>query len=69
MTKWAPSSKVTAAGLAGAVVTWIVWALENFWGYTLPAEVAAASVTLVSFILGYVITENRSTVAPEVPPE
>jgi hypothetical protein len=66
MSRYLPSSKVTASGLAGAVVTWVVWALENFWGYTLPAEVAAAAVTLATFVLGYVVTENRPAGEPKV---
>lgn len=68
VSRWAPSSKVTAAGLAGAVVTWVVWALDQFWGYTLPAEVAAASVTVVSFLLAYVVGENRPAPSDQARP-
>lgn len=46
-------SKVRAAGLAGIIVTVIVWVLGNFWGIEVPPEVAAALVTVITFITGF----------------
>jgi hypothetical protein len=48
MKQYAPTKKVAAAGIGGAVVT-IAVAL----GLSLSPEVAAAVATIVSFALGY----------------
>ena len=45
-------SKVRAAGLAGIIVTIIIWA-AGYAGIDVPAEVAAALVTVVTFIVGF----------------
>ena len=46
-------AKVRSAGLAGIIVTVIVWALGAFAGVGVPAEVAAALVTVITFIVGF----------------
>jgi len=51
----APVRKVTAGGLSGAVVTILVWALEYFANVQIPAYVVAALVTVVSFIVAYLV--------------
>lgn len=52
MNNFAPVPKVAAAGLSAAIVTLIVFAAKSF-GYPIPAEVAAAAVTVVSSVAGY----------------
>jgi hypothetical protein len=56
-----PTQKVTAGVLAGAIVTIIVWILKATSTVDTPAEVAAALVVIVSFLLGYVVRETRPT--------
>ena len=51
-------AKVRAAGLAGIIVTVVVWALQAFAGVDVPAEVAAALVTVITFIVGFFKTET-----------
>ena len=46
-------AKVRSAGVAGVIVTVIVWALGAFAGVDVPAEVAAALVTVITFIVGF----------------
>jgi lipopolysaccharide export LptBFGC system permease protein LptF len=50
-------SKVKASGLAGIIVTVIVWALGSFLGIEVPPEVAAALVTVITFIVGFFKSE------------
>ncbi|MCO5970597.1 hypothetical protein [Actinoallomurus soli] len=47
-----PEKKVTAAAIAGAVVTIVVWILRLS-HVDVPAEVAAAATTLLSAVAGY----------------
>jgi len=51
-------SKVQASGIAGVIVTVIIWALGNFAGVEVPAEVAAALVVVITFIAGFFKTEK-----------
>lgn len=54
-TSAAPVRKVTATVLAGAIVTILVWAVHQFANVSVPPEVAAALVTVVSFLVGYFV--------------
>lgn len=47
-----PEKKVTAAALAGAIVTILVWILHMA-GVDIPAEVAAAITTILAAVAGY----------------
>ena len=49
----APTAKVASSGAAGAFVLIIIWVLDDYFGVQLPAEVAAALTTLLSFTAGY----------------
>ena len=51
-------SKVRAGGIAGVVVTVIIWALGAFAGIEVPAEVAAAMIVVVTFIAGFFKSEK-----------
>lgn len=46
-------SKVKAASIAGAIVTLIVTLASAVWGFEIPAEVAAAMVTIIGFVVGF----------------
>lgn len=59
-----PTSKVTAAGVGGAVAVLISWVLGLF-GIDLPPEAAAAIALLLSAGAGYVTRERR---VPHPPP-
>ncbi len=54
-----PSSKVTAAVLAGAVVTFAAYLVELVSAVELPATAAAAATTIVSFVLAYWVPESN----------
>jgi hypothetical protein len=47
-----PEKKVTAATLAGAIATILIWILQ-LTGVDVPAEVAAAIATLLAAVAGY----------------
>jgi hypothetical protein len=55
----APTRKVMAGGAIGAAITILVWVLNAFkllpQGQQIPAEVAAALTTLVSFAVSYFV--------------
>ncbi|HEY0538044.1 MAG TPA: hypothetical protein VGD53_06730 [Actinoallomurus sp.] len=47
-----PEKKVTAATLAGAIATILVWIL-HLTGVDIPSEVAAAMTTVLAAVAGY----------------
>ncbi len=49
------SNKASASGLAGAVVTIVIWGVNAAWGVTIPAEVAAAITTVVGTVLVWLV--------------
>lgn len=51
---YTPQPKVVAAGIGGAVAVIVVWALQTFANIQVPAEVAAAFATVLSFASGYI---------------
>lgn len=53
-----PTSKVTFGASAGAIVTVIVYVLGQF-GYSIPPEVSASAVTIITFLTGYIKAENN----------
>ena len=55
--------KTQAALIAGALVTLVTWALQQFAHVTVPAEAAAAATTLVTVVLVYIVPNQ-----PEPPP-
>lgn len=61
-----PSSKVTATGVAGAVVLVAQYAL-GLAGVELPEDVALAFLALVMFLAGYVKAEKRPDGKHEAP--
>lgn len=54
-----PTAKVTAATLAGAITTVLVWGLKEFVGVQLPGEVAAALTTIMAFAAGWITSESK----------
>jgi hypothetical protein len=52
------SPKVTAATLAAAIVTLVVW-LASLAGITIPEVAQGAIVTILVAIAGYVVTDPR----------
>lgn len=54
----APSRKVTTGGLAGALSVIIVWAVEEFGGVTIPAEIASAFTVIATAVVAYLVPER-----------
>jgi len=52
-----PNTKVAAGGLAGGLSMLIIWGVGAA-GVDVPAEVAAAITTLVTFVVGYFVPEK-----------
>lgn len=52
------SPKVTAASIAAAVTTLLVWGLQSATSIEVPAGVEAALVTLFTFGAGYLTTDR-----------
>lgn len=63
----APTSKVTAAGVGGAVALIVVWVLSLF-HVDVPTLVSAAVTLVVSVGAGYVVPEKNPTDEPPAPP-
>jgi hypothetical protein len=55
-----PTPKVAGAGMGGGVAVILIWLIESS-GVTVPAEVAGAIASLVSFALAWLIADNRPT--------
>lgn len=52
--------KVAAGGLAGVIVTILVWIL-SLWHINLPGDVAAAITVVISFIVAYLVPSHPAT--------
>lgn len=50
-----PSRKVTVGLVAGSVMTILAWASKVYAGVEIPAEVALAGATVITFALQYLI--------------
>lgn len=54
----APTNKMVAVGVAGALTVVLVYALGEF-GYNIPVEVASAVTVLISFVSGYIVPNKK----------
>ena len=55
-----PSTKVTTAAVAGAVVTFLLWVAKSAgWVDDIPEEAVAAATTVVAFVLSYFMPETN----------
>ena len=52
-----PNSKVAAGGLAGGLSLLLIWGVGAA-GVAVPAEVAAAITTIITFGVSYFVTEK-----------
>lgn len=55
-----PTRKVTVGGLAGAISVVLIWVVNSFWlpeGKAIPAEIASAITTILTFVVSYLIPE------------
>jgi putative flippase GtrA len=57
-----PTAKVAAGGVAGAVVTLLITALQRWLHWDVPPEVSAALVTVVSFLVAYLTSPKPGEV-------
>ena len=60
-----PTPKVASAGIGGALTIVLIWVLGLF-GVDMPAEVAAAVTTAVSFGFGYLKSDVSSPVGEDL---
>jgi len=60
----APTTKVAAGGVAGALTVLVVWILGLF-HVEVPPEAASALTVVISFVTSYLVRE-RAPVAPDV---
>lgn len=51
----APSRKVTVGLVAGSLMTILAWASKQYAGVEIPAEVALAGATVITFALQYFV--------------
>lgn len=61
-----PATKVTAAGVSGAIAAIVAWLLAEFAGVDMPAGVEAAFATVFAFVVGYMV-EDEPNFDHEVP--
>lgn len=55
---WKPTRKVNVGVVTGAIVVAAVWAVQTFSKTTVPAEVASALTTLLTFIVSWVVPDD-----------
>ncbi|HEY4113627.1 MAG TPA: hypothetical protein VGM17_06145 [Rhizomicrobium sp.] len=53
-----PVQKVLVGGVAGAVTTVLVFFWNSYSDHKIPAEVAAALTTLITFVISYLVPPN-----------
>lgn len=56
-----PKRKITAGLLAGAVMTILAWASKEVAGIEIPAEVALAGSTLITFFIQHIVPEPEDS--------
>lgn len=54
-----PSNKVTAATIAAALATILVWALQTYAHTAIPEAVQGAIVVLLTLIVSYLVPEGN----------
>jgi hypothetical protein len=54
-----PSTKISAATIAGAIGSILVWLLHDYAGVNMPDGVAAAVVLLISVLIAYFVPETN----------
>jgi putative flippase GtrA len=54
----APTNKVAAAGIGGALAIVLIW-IAGLFNVEVPPEVAASIAAIVSFATGYLVREKR----------
>ena len=52
-----PNRKVGASSIAASLSILLVWGIKEYGHTTLPPEVASATTALISFVVGYFVTE------------
>lgn len=57
-TNYTPTRKIQAAGIGIPVAVVLAWALREFGGVEMPAEVSTAIGGIISTVLGYMIPEK-----------
>lgn len=56
-----PTNKVIAGSIAGAIVTLGMFAMKSQWPeFVVPADVAAAATTVVSFLFAYFVPDRAN---------
>lgn len=58
-----PQRKIVAGGIAGAVSSLAVWALQQFAGIEVPAEQAVAITTIITFVVQYFVPNAQEAVS------
>jgi hypothetical protein len=53
-----PSRKVTVGLVAGSVMTILAWCSKTYAGVEIPAEVALAGATVITFVLQYFVPDQ-----------
>lgn len=54
----APTRKVAATGIAGAITIVLVYLVQALFNVEIPAEVSSAITLLISFVSGYMVKEQ-----------
>ena len=54
----APTRKVAATGIAGAVSVVLMYVVQTIFNVAIPAEVASAITLILSFASGYIVKEE-----------
>jgi hypothetical protein len=57
----APTRKVTAIAVAGALLTTAIWALEQFGNVAIPAEVQGSLHTAMGLLVGYLVKDRMNS--------
>lgn len=53
----APTNKVAAGVFAGSIVAVIAWAVRQFYKVDIPAEIAMAGSTAITFVVQYLVPD------------
>lgn len=61
-----PQHKIATSGLSGAIACIVFYVLERYAGIHLPADVAAAITTVITFLVGYWTEPKLHEIVPRI---
>ena len=54
----APTNKVNAGGITGAIAVVTAWAAKEFWRIEVPTEIGIAAASILTYVVQYMVRDR-----------